>query len=69
MGGFDAAAVRAQFGLGDTLTPVVILAIGRPGSSADLPESLAARETAPRTRHPVTDLLIPARTSRDLAAA
>ena len=69
MGGFDTAAVRAQFGLGDTLTPVVILAIGRPGSSADLPEPLAARETAPRTRHPVTDLLLPVRTSRHLAAA
>ena len=69
MGGFDTAAVRAQFGLVDTLTPVVILAIGRPGSSAELPEPLAARETAPRTRHPVTDLLLPVRTSRHLAAA
>jgi nitroreductase len=38
MGGFDAAAVRAGFGLNDSLTPVVVLAIGRRDSTADLPE-------------------------------
>ena len=37
MGGFDSAAVRAGLGPGDTLTPIVILAIGRPDSTADLP--------------------------------
>jgi nitroreductase len=61
MGGFDAAAVRAEFGLDATLTPVVILAIGRRDGTADLPEPLAAREAAPRTRQPVGDLLLPAR--------
>jgi nitroreductase len=69
MGGFDTAAVRAEFGLGDTLTPVVVLAIGRRDATADLPEHLAARETAPRTRRPVRDLLLPARTEPELAAA
>ena len=29
MGGFDTAAVRAEFGLGETLTPVVVIAVGR----------------------------------------
>src|SRR5215469_8653020 len=61
MGGFDTGAVRAEFGLGDALTPVVVLAIGRRDSTADLPEPLAARETAPRTRRPVSDLLLSAR--------
>src|SRR5580692_10830156 len=49
MGGFDTDAVRAGFGLADTLTPVVVLAIGLPGDTAGLPEPLAAREAAPRT--------------------
>jgi len=72
MGGFDPAAVRAGFGLDDTLTPVVIVAIGRPDVTARLPGPLAARETAPRTRRPLSDLLLPAGTTRQtrpLAAA
>ena len=69
MGGFDSAAVRAELGPGDTLTPIVILAIGRPDSTADLPGALAARETAPRTRPQVSDLLLPARTAPQPQAA
>ncbi len=69
IGGFDTAAVRAEFGLADTLTPVVILAIGRRADFADLPEPLAGRETAPRTRRPVSDLLLPALPARQLSAA
>jgi nitroreductase len=69
MGGFDIAAVRAEFGLGDSLTPVVVLAIGRRGATADLPEHLADRETAPRTRRPVSDLLLPVPAEPELAAA
>jgi nitroreductase len=62
MGGFDPAAVRATFALDDTLTPVVVIAIGRAAPDPALPARLAARETAPRTRRPLTDLLLnPAR--------
>ncbi len=60
MGGFDTDAVRDGFGLADSLTPVVVLAIGRRGGTAGLPAPLAARETAPRTRLPLSDLLLPA---------
>ncbi len=60
MGGFDNDAVRAAFGLADALTPVVVLAIGRHDGRAGLPGPLAARETAPRTRRPLGDLLLPA---------
>ena len=60
MGGFDTDAVRAGFGLADTLTPVVVLAVGRQDGAAGLPAPLAAREAAPRTRHPVSDLLLAA---------
>ena len=69
MGGFDTAAVRAEFGLDEALTPVVILAIGRHDSSADLPEPFAAHEAAPRTRQPISDLLLQARPEPALAAA
>ena len=69
MGGFDTAVVRTGFGLADTLTPVVVLAVGQAGSPAGLPEPLAAREAAPRTRRPVADLLLPAGPERQLVAA
>src|SRR5271169_2452362 len=69
IGGFDTAAVRGEFGLDDTLTPIVILAIGRRDGTADLPEPFAAREAAPRTRQPVGDLLLSARPQPELAAA
>ena len=66
MGGFDGEQVRAAFGLDDTLTPVVVIAVGRTDPDAGLPAHLAARETAPRTRYPISDLLLastlPART-------
>jgi len=59
MGGFDTEAVRNGFGLDAALTPVVVLAVGRQDVTAGLPESLASRETAPRTRQPLGDLLLP----------
>jgi nitroreductase len=68
MGGFDTAAVRAEFSLDDSITPVVVLAVGRRGSADELPEPLASRESAPRTRYQITDLLLPA-AERQLAAA
>jgi nitroreductase len=69
IGGFDTAAVRADFGLDRTLTPIVILAIGRRDGTAELPEPLAAREAAPRARRPLSDLLLSARPEPELAAA
>jgi nitroreductase len=69
MGGFDTDAVRDEFGLGQTLTPVVVIAIGRPDEGAALPSPLAALEVAPRTRRPLADLLLPAPAGRQLAAA
>jgi hypothetical protein len=69
MGGFDTDAVRAGFGLADALTPVVILAIGLPGDTAGLPGPLAAREAAPRTRRPLSYLLLPAGPAAALTAA
>jgi nitroreductase len=69
MGGFDAGAVREEFGLDEALTPVVIVAIGRHDASAELPESFAARETAPRSRRSLADLLLSDGPARQPAAA
>ena len=66
LGGFDTAVVRAEFGLDDALTPVVVIAIGRRADLANLPEPLAARESAPRARRPVSDLLLPVPDGRQL---
>ena len=69
IGGFDSAAVRDAFGLDDSLTPVVVVAVGRADPDAVLPERLAARETAPRTRRPVSDLLLTPVEDTELVAA
>ena len=37
MGGFDTGAVHAGFGLGEDLTPVVVLAVGRQDGAAACP--------------------------------
>ena len=56
MGGFDTDAVRAGFGLART-HPVVVLAVGRQDAR---PARAAGRPRGgPRTRHPVSDLLLP----------
>ena len=67
MGGFDADGLSEAFDLAQSVTPVVVLAVGRRDPDAHLPEQLAARERAPRTRAPLEDLLLPA-TARRRAA-
>ncbi len=69
IGGFDTAAVRAEFGLDDSLAPVVVIAVGRADPDAELPEHLAAREAAPRSRRPVTELLLADSAAPYLSAA
>src|SRR4051794_41658693 len=58
MGGFDADAARHQFGLDAGLTPLVVLAVGRHDPNAELPEVLAARERAPRSRESLQRLML-----------
>jgi nitroreductase len=58
MGGFDADAARHEFGLEATLSPLVVLAVGRRDPDADLPEPLATRERAPRSREPLEALML-----------
>lgn len=58
MGGFDAAGAVEAFALPASLAPVVVVAVGKHDAGAVLPEPLAARETAPRARRPLDELLI-----------
>lgn len=58
MGGFDVAGTAQAFGLPAGLTPVVVVAVGRHDPQAVLPEPLATRENAPRTRLPLDELLL-----------
>ena len=69
IGGFDSDAVRTEFALDPELTPVVVLALGRADPDAELPGHLAAREAAPRTRYPVSDLLLTGAPAAYLTAA
>ncbi|TAM70385.1 MAG: nitroreductase [Microbacteriaceae bacterium] len=58
MGGFDADALREAFSIGERLEPVSVSAIGVLASAESLPELLRERETAPRTRMPLSELVL-----------
>jgi nitroreductase len=68
MGGFDKSAVAATFALDATVTPVVVLAIGLRSNVSGLAEPFAARETAPRTRLPLEQLVLGGSTCDESAA-
>jgi nitroreductase len=50
MGGFDAGAVRAAYGVPDGFSPVSVVALGYPGEPDQLSDELAERERAARVR-------------------
>jgi nitroreductase len=58
MGGFDAEAAAAVFGLSEPAEPLVMIAIGWHDPQADLPEPFASRERAPRSRLALGRLLL-----------
>ncbi|MGK9149205.1 nitroreductase family protein [Plantibacter flavus] len=59
MSGFSPEGVAAAFNLPDGLVPVTVTALGEVGDPESLPEGmLRERETAPRTRLPLADLII-----------
>ncbi|WP_291045384.1 nitroreductase family protein [Herbiconiux sp.] len=60
MGGFDAAGLASAFGLPAHLVPLTVAAIGTLASPDALPDdTLRARELSPRTRLPLSTLLLP----------
>ena len=56
MGGFDPAQVVDTFDVPEGFRPVIVLAVGRLGDAAALPQRLAERETAPRDRLPLSEI-------------
>jgi nitroreductase len=59
MGGFDRDALRARFGLEERFRPVTVIALGDLGDPALLPDGLRERESAPRSRRPLSESLLP----------
>ena len=57
MGGFDAERTRTAYGIPPEFEPMAAIAIGYPGDPAALPDKLRERETAPRTRKPVSEFV------------
>lgn len=57
MGGFDSEALGSALGLGASHTVVTVMTLGIQGDPADLPENLQERESAPRVRKPLSDIV------------
>lgn len=58
MAGFDREQARRTFTIPDGFEPVTVLAMGYLGNPEALPEDLRAAETAPRSRKPLSELLL-----------
>lgn len=56
MAGILTDQIKTLFSLPENIEPVTAIAIGYLGKASDLPEALAERETAPRTRKPASEL-------------
>jgi nitroreductase len=57
MAGFDAAALRRDFGLPADSIPLVMIAIGFPGDGSGLSEKHLHDEHAPQTRKPLEEIV------------
>lgn len=53
MGGFDVEKARELFSIPAEYTPVIMIAIGYPGSLEQLPKVILDKENQPRTRKPI----------------
>jgi nitroreductase len=58
MGGFDAAAITGAFELPENYSVVSVIALGVLADVDSLPADLLERESAPRTRKPLEELLL-----------
>ncbi len=58
MGGFHPEKVKELSRLSDDYEPVAAIAIGYAGAPGELPETLRLRETAQRTRKPISELVL-----------
>lgn len=58
MGGFDGNQVRQNLNIGEDFELGVIMAIGYPGDAEQLPDTLRARELAPRFRKAQSEFVL-----------
>lgn len=58
MAGFDRDALRARFGLEERLRPVTVVTLGDLGDPETLPDGLRERESAPRSRRPLSESVL-----------
>lgn len=61
MAGFDHARAKQVFEIPDDYEPIAAMAIGYPGDPESLPGKLRDREVAPRTRKPLTEIVMSGR--------
>lgn len=57
MGGFHADLARKAFGIPTGFEPVVVVALGYPDAPESLPDDLRERESAPRQRRPLHEIV------------
>ena len=57
MGGFDHSKARLAANLDTDVDPVVMIAVGYPGDESLLPPDILARQTSPRNRRPVGEVV------------
>jgi nitroreductase len=57
MAGFDKDGMHAALGLDDRHRPIVVMAIGKNGDVDALPDDIQVRESATRSRKPLTDVV------------
>jgi nitroreductase len=69
MGGFDRDRARMLLGVPEGYEPIVALALGYPGDAGALSPELRARETAPRTRRPSSEIVFGGRWAEPLPPA
>jgi nitroreductase len=68
LGGFDRDQLRSVLAASESVEPLVVLAVGRREAAGVLPEPFASRETAPRQRLPLRQLLVPLDVASSTAA-
>jgi len=56
MAGFDKHRAREAFGIPETHQPLVMIAVGYPGSEAQLPDAVQQKEGRPRQRKPTGEI-------------
>jgi len=57
MGGFNAEQAKKEFSIPDTYEPIIIIALGYQGEVTSLPENLQERESRPRHRKELSELI------------